>query len=144
MNEYKGVEVKFILKEHQMPHSNKVHHDFRFEQPDGDKLKSFALPKGMPSQPGEKLMAIQTPLHEDMFMDPPEYFKTGKGWSRYIVKDRGTLKITTYDRRMISFFIRGDVYTGHYTMICISLPRDDKTWLIFKNEKYIGDNNDQI
>lgn len=126
--------AQYIIKEHIMPTT--VHIDFRFEMPYTDRLKSFALPKGFPFtlEDGKKL-AIRTPAHDPSFMNPPEMLlHQTKGETFYKIIEKGILTIHTFTRSKIVLEMFGEKAHGFYTLICISLPGNEKTWLMFKNQ----------
>ena len=100
--------MKFVVQEH---HAKNLHWDFRLEE-DGV-LRSWAVPKGLPTVVGEKCLAIEV---EDHPMD----WATFEGRIPEGQYGAGTVKIWdkgTYSGDTSDFTLKGKVLHGRYRMI---------------------------
>ena len=120
---------RFVIQEHWASHH---HFDFRLEM-DGV-LKSWAIPKGVPSRKGIKHLAIQTEDH------PVEYInfqgEIPKGlYGAGIVKifDKGYYKLIEKRPRKLIFDLNGKEIKGRYSLILFRKETKGNQWLIIKN-----------
>lgn len=120
----KGRNDTFVIQEH---HARRLHWDFRLER-DGV-LVSWALPKGLPTDPKKNHLAIQTEDHPLEYADfegeiPPGEYGAGvvKIW------DRGTYTCEKWDDREIKIVLHGDRARGRYVLIHFR----DNNWLIHR------------
>ncbi len=122
----------FVVQEHQ---ARALHYDFRLAR--GGVLKSWAVPKGIPEEPGIRRLAIQT---EDHPLDYGEFEGTipegeyGAGTVKTWDKGFYELKIWTEDK--IEFLLKGNRLHGMYVLVKLKQtslkPRKQKEWLLIK------------
>jgi bifunctional non-homologous end joining protein LigD len=114
----------FVIQEH---HARRVHFDFRLEH-DGV-LVSWALPKGVPTDPRKNHLAVQTedhPLEYGTFegiIPPGEY-----GAGEVTIWDAGTYELEKWrERKEVIVIVRGERHgTNKYALI----HTGDNKWLI--------------
>jgi bifunctional non-homologous end joining protein LigD len=117
----------FVIQEH---HSRRLHYDFRLER-DGV-LKSWAVPRGIPLEPGEKHLAVAVEDH------PLEYGhfegsipKGEYGAGTVSIWDKGTYETKLWEGDKIEVNLHGTRLSGHYVLV--TLRRAGKNeWLLFK------------
>ena len=119
---------RFVIQQH---HARTLHYDFRLEH--GGVFKSWALPKGMPTEPGVQRLAIETADHDLAFGDfegtipPGEY-----GAGTIEIWDQGTYSEEEWSHRTITIVLQGAVAMGRYSLICF--PRGGKNaWLMTRH-----------
>jgi len=116
--------LRFLVQEH---HARRLHWDFRLEL-DGV-LKSWAVPKGPPTEPGVKRLAVEVEDH------PLSYFgfegtipKGGYGAGEVKVWDKGPYVLELREPRKYHVLLKGRKLKGDYRLINFK----DKNWLIYK------------
>jgi DNA ligase D-like protein (predicted ligase)/DNA ligase D-like protein (predicted 3'-phosphoesterase) len=116
----------FVIQEH---HSRRLHYDFRLEN--AGVLRSWAVPKGIPNNPEEKHLAVETenhPLEYATFagtIPPGEY---GAGTVK--IWDKGTYKIKVWNDKMVEVILAGKRLNGRYVLV--KLKAGEKNWLMLK------------
>ncbi len=121
--------LRYVIQEH---HARRLHWDLRLEK-DGV-LKSWALPKEPPVEPGVKRLAVQTEDHPLEYADfegeiPEGHYGAGtvKKW------DDGTVEYLEYGEDKIVARINGKKLNGTYVLV--RLKNDPKNWLFFKKKE---------
>jgi DNA ligase D-like protein (predicted 3'-phosphoesterase) len=116
--------LRFLVQEH---HARRLHWDFRLEL-DGV-LKSWAVPKGPPTELGIKRLAVEVEDH------PLSYFgfegtipKGGYGAGEVKVWDKGFYVLEVREPRKYHVLLKGRKLKGDYRLINFK----DKNWLIYK------------
>src|ERR1700758_2884626 len=116
--------LAFVIQEHK---ARRLHWDFRLEL-DGV-LKSWAVPKGPPTEPGIKRLAVQVEDH------PLSYFgfegtipKGEYGAGSVKVWDKGTYVLELREPRKYHVVLKGRKLKGEYRLINFK----DRNWLIYK------------
>jgi bifunctional non-homologous end joining protein LigD len=124
----------FVVQEH---HATNLHWDFRLEE-DGV-LKSWAVPKGPPEEPGVKRLAMQVEDHPLDYAGFEGTIPEGQyGGGTVKIWDRGTYETVLREgklgREVWRVALKGKRLVGDYTLI----HTGEKNWLMFKN-KLIGE-----
>ena len=109
-----------------------LHYDLRLE--DGGVLKSWAIPKGMPTS--GKHLAIQTPDHSISYGKWEGTIKSGYGAGDVKIDTSGKYKTLSKDSKKWKFEILSGKYKGVWTL---TKWKDDK-WLIIRT-KTLGSEN---
>jgi bifunctional non-homologous end joining protein LigD len=118
--------ARFVVQEH---HATRLHYDFRLEL-DGV-LKSWAVPKGVPEEPGAKRLAVQVEDHELDYIDFEGEIPEGQyGAGQVKIWDRGTYTLSERRPGKLHFTICGTKLTGDYILTRMR----DNDWLIFKRD----------
>jgi len=107
---------KFIVVEH---HANKagLHYDLRFKMPNSQNWASFAVRKGVPTEPGKKVLAVRTHDHtekEALFIGT---IKQGYGAGVLKKWDDGQCIIHKFGRGHIVVEFKGKKIKGLYHMV---------------------------
>jgi DNA ligase D-like protein (predicted 3'-phosphoesterase) len=119
--------LRFVIQEH---FARTHHFDFRLER-DGV-FKSWAVPKGVPTKPGVKRLAVQVEDHSlewgkfEGEIPPGEY-----GAGTVQVWDRGTYESQVWKDNRIGFVLRGAKLQGGYELVRFKRA-GDRVWLILK------------
>jgi len=114
-----------------------LHYDFRLELPEdisGGKvvLKSWAVPKGVPTEKGIKRLAITTEDHPVGYLDFAGEIPEGEyGAGTVEIWDTGTFELKNREEDRYEFVLHGEKLTGAYALIH---PAKFKTnnWLLLK------------
>lgn len=115
---------RFVVQEH---HARRLHWDLRLEH--GGVLKSWAVPKGIPEQPGEKRLAVKVEDHPLEYLEfegtiPPGNYGAGQ----VTIWDRGLYAPAAMTDRKVTFAARGRRLDGAYKLV--RMEGDD--WLLTK------------
>jgi bifunctional non-homologous end joining protein LigD len=117
----------FVVQEH---HAKHLHHDLRLEME--GVLKSWAVPKGVPLEPGIKRLAVATEDHPLEYADFQGVIPEGM-YGAGVVKiwDKGTYTAEKVSEKELVFNLRGEKLRGTYVLIRL---KDGKNWLLFKKK----------
>lgn len=117
-------EARFVIQEH---HASHLHWDLRLEL-DGV-LKSWAVPKGVPEEPGVKRLAIEVEDHPLDYIDFEGEIPEGQyGAGKVEIWDSGVYTLTERGPGKLHFTLSGKRLSGDYILTKI---RGEKQWLIF-------------
>lgn len=113
-----------MVQEH---NATRLHWDFRLEL-DGV-LKSWAVPKGPPTEPGIKRLAVQVEDHPLSYFGFEGTIPEGEyGAGTVTVWDRGTYDLELREPRKYHVRLKGKKLKGDYRIINFK----DRNWLIYK------------
>lgn len=136
-SEPKGQKVKkekgqliFVVHEH---HAKNLHWDFRLVM-DGV-LKSWAIPKGPPTKPGEKRLAIQVEDHPLEYADfEGRIPKSQYGAGEVKIWDHGGYELISKKPETIELILHGRRLHGEYILFH---PQkfEAKSWLLLKKKQ---------
>src|SRR5690348_12027594 len=120
----KGSGDSFVVQKHE---ATRLHWDFRLEL-DGV-LKSWAVPKGPPTEPGVKRLAVQVPDHPLSYFGFAGTIPEGEyGAGTVKVWDKGTYVLELREPRKYHVLLKGKKLKGDYRLINFK----DRNWLIYK------------
>jgi DNA ligase D-like protein (predicted 3'-phosphoesterase) len=117
---------RFVVQEHR---ATRLHWDFRLEL-DGV-LKSWAVPKGPPEEPGLRRLAVEVEDH------PVDYItfegtipQGGYGAGAVKIWDKGTFKLKRRTKDLYEFWLKGKRLNGKYALVRFK----EKNWLLLKTK----------
>jgi DNA ligase D-like protein (predicted 3'-phosphoesterase) len=117
----------FVVQEH---HARRLHFDFRLERE--GVLKSWAVPKGMPENDGDRRLAVETedhPLDYASFEGtiPPRQYGAGtvKIW------DKGKYELKAWEEDKIEVSLSGQRLRGRYVLVRFK-KAGEKQWVLLK------------
>ena len=126
----KGDSRVFVVQKH---HSRRLHYDLRLEK-DGV-LKSWAVPKGIPTAAGEKRLAVETedhPLGYASFEGTVPKGQYGAGIVE--IWDKGVYAAKVWDEKLIEFTVQSKKLEGRYVMVRLK-KAGEKSWLLLKGKE---------
>jgi bifunctional non-homologous end joining protein LigD len=125
----KRKEPIFVVQRHD---ARRLHYDFRLER-DGV-LASWAVPKGVPLEPGEQHLAVHVedhPLEYGSFEG--EIPKGNYGAGTVEIWDRGTYELLEEKRDGgLTVRLHGERLEGTWALVPARLSGDEKNWLILR------------
>jgi len=117
---------RFVVQKHQARH---LHYDFRLEME--GVLKSWAVPKGMPVEPGVRRLAVQVEDHPVDYIDFAGRIPDGGyGAGTVEIWDKGEFELDRKAPGQLEFTLRGEKLSGGYVLI----HTDGKNWLLIKRK----------
>ena len=115
---------RFVVQEH---HARRLHWDFRLEM-DGV-LKSWAVPKGVPTELRVKRLAVQVDDHPLSYFDFEGNIPEGQyGAGTVKVWDKGLYVLALREQRKLHILLKGRKLEGDYRLINFK----DRNWLIYR------------
>lgn len=120
----------FVVQEH---HASHLHWDLRLEI--SGVLKSWAIPKELPLEPGIKRLAVETEDHPLEYANFEGIIEEGL-YGAGIVKiwDKGIFKPEKIEENEIIVEIFGEKLKGRYVLIRTKFHGEKKNWLFFKKQ----------
>jgi bifunctional non-homologous end joining protein LigD len=124
---------RFVIHEHS---ATRLHWDLRLEH-DGV-LASWAVPKGIPEEPGDNRLAVWTEDHPLEYVDFHGEIPKGQyGAGTMTIWDRGTYDVLKWEARKIEVALHGERVDSRYALFAISTPASGedgpaKEWMIHR------------
>jgi bifunctional non-homologous end joining protein LigD len=114
----------FVVQEH---HARRLHWDFRLER--NGVLVSWALPKGVPHDPGSNHLAVHTEDHPLEYAGFHGQIPRGEyGAGAVTIWDHGTYDVLKWDEREVKVNLHGERLTGGYVLFATG----GKNWMIHR------------
>jgi bifunctional non-homologous end joining protein LigD len=125
----------FVVQRHD---ARRLHYDFRLER-DGV-LASWAVPKGVPLEPGEQHLAVHVEDHPlDYASFEGEIPKGNYGAGTVEIWDRGTYELLDEKRDGgLTVRLHGERLEGTWALVPARLSGDPKNWLILRKREPDG------
>ena len=119
---------RFVIHEHS---ARRLHWDLRLES-DGA-LASWALPKGLPEEPGENRFAAATEDHPLEYLDFHGEIPKGQyGAGTMTVWDSGTYECLKWEPRKVEVALHGKRVDARYALFPIEQGQAPKEWMIHR------------
>ena len=116
-----------MVQKHRATH---LHYDFRLEI--GGVLRSWAVPKGPPLEPGVRRLAVQVEDHPVDYIHFSGEIPQGEyGAGSVEIWDRGDFDLEKESADMLEFLLRGQKLSGTYALI----HTGDKNWLLIRKKE---------
>ncbi|MBN9606862.1 MAG: ATP-dependent DNA ligase [Actinomycetales bacterium] len=128
----------FVIQEH---HASRLHHDFRLER-DGV-LVSWAVPKGVPADPGRNHLAVHVedhPLEYGSFEGTIPKGEYGAG--TVTIWDRGTYELEKWRDDEIILTIHGEKHGSHRLALLQTDTDEPKNWLLHRMKSQTPEDHD--
>lgn len=120
-----GDDDTFVIQEH---HARRLHWDVRFER-DGV-LVSWAVPKGLPPEPGTVRLAVHTEDHPLEYAEFEGEIPKGEyGGGRVLIWDRGRYEASKWNEREVAVTMHGSRVRGKYTFF-----RTGDDWMVRRSD----------
>jgi bifunctional non-homologous end joining protein LigD len=120
-------EKAFVVQEH---HSRRLHYDLRLEKE--GVLKSWAVPKGIPVEQGDKRLAVETEDHPFEYRKFEGRIPAGEyGAGTVAIWDSGSYEVKVWEDNKIKFSLKGGKLRGNYVLARFK-KAGEKQWLLLK------------
>jgi bifunctional non-homologous end joining protein LigD len=122
--------LRFVIHEH---HARSLHWDLRLEHE--GVLASWAIPKGLPVDPGKNRLAVHVEDHPLSYIDFEGTIPEGEyGAGEIKIWDRGTYEARTYSEKKVVVTLEGERARGQFALF----QTDGKNWLIHRMDRVPG------
>jgi len=127
-----GEEPIFVVQRHD---ARRLHYDFRLER-DGA-LASWAVPKGIPLEPGQRALAVHVEDHPLDYADfEGEIPKGNYGAGTVEIWDRGTYELLEEKKDGgLTVRLDGERLQGTWALVPAKLDGDPKNWLLLRKRE---------
>jgi bifunctional non-homologous end joining protein LigD len=122
----------FVIQRHA---ARRLHYDLRLER-DGA-LASWAVPKGVPLEPGQRGLAVHVEDHPMEYADFEGEIPQGQyGAGTIEIWDRGTYELLEEKKDGgLTFRLHGERLQGVWALVPASLDGDPKNWLLIRKRE---------
>ena len=121
---------RFVIQEH---HARRLHWDVRLER-DGV-LASWAVPKGLPTDPDTVRLAVRTEDHPLEYLDFSGEIPAGEyGGGRMTIWDAGTYETEKWNSREVIVAMRGERARGRFVFIHTGREGGKDNWLLRRSD----------
>ena len=127
----RGQEPIFVVQRHD---ARRLHYDFRLER--NGALASWAVPKGIPLEPGQQHLAVHVEDHPLEYASFEGEIPKGEyGAGTVEIWDRGTYELVEEKRDGgLTVRLHGKRLDGTYALVPARLSGDPKNWLIIRKK----------
>jgi DNA ligase D-like protein (predicted 3'-phosphoesterase) len=116
---------RFVVQEH---HARRLHWDFRLELE--GVLKSWAVPKGPPEEPGLRRLAVEVEDHPIDYITFEGTIPKGQYGSGTVkIWDKGSFKLKRRTKDIYEFWLKGKRLYGKYSLVRFK----QRNWLMLKS-----------
>jgi bifunctional non-homologous end joining protein LigD len=131
----RGKEPIFVVQRHD---ARRLHYDFRLER-DGA-LASWAVPKGVPLEPGSQRLAVHVEDHPLEYATFEGEIPKGQyGAGQVEIWDRGTYELVEEKKDGgLTVRLHGDRLEGTWALVPAKLSGDPKNWLLVRKRDDTG------
>lgn len=120
----------FVVHEH---HARRLHWDLRLEME--GVLRSWAVPKGMPLEPGVRRLAVEVEDHPLDYIDFEGEIPEGDyGAGTVGIWDRGAYELESRSEGALSVRFEGERLRGRYKLVKTGFS-GGKGWLVFRRRE---------
>ena len=121
---------RFVIQEH---HARRLHWDVRLER-DGV-LASWAVPKGLPVEPGTVRLAVRTEDHPLEYLEFSGEIPAGEyGGGTMTIWDAGTYETEKWNAREVIVAMRGERARGRFVFIRTERDGEPDAWLLRRSD----------
>lgn len=126
---------EFVIMEHKANRAG-LHYDLRFKMPKSNMWDSYAVRKGVPTEPGKKVLAVKTTLHTRKEALLTGNIKDGYGAGNLKKWDGGSCDIIVYSNNHIAINFHGNKINGlyHFINTVKAGDKDNKSYFLFKSK----------
>jgi bifunctional non-homologous end joining protein LigD len=124
---------RFVIIKHEAKRAG-LHYDFRFKLENSKMWASFAVPKGVPTTAGKKVLAVRTPDHTEADALFTGHQESGYGAGDFTKWDSGSCEILKMTDKHISLKLNGSKVKGVYHMFNIAKGTKQKQYYFFKGK----------
>ena len=118
--------TRFVIQKHA---ARRLHYDLRLER-DGV-LCSWAVPRGLPTTPGDRRLAVRTEDHPLEYLDFEAWIPKGEyGGGEMRIFDRGTYEAPEWEPKKITVRLHGERVRGEYHLV-----KTSQDWLVFLSKR---------
>ena len=126
-----GGDPIFVVQRHD---ARRLHYDFRLER--GGALASWAVPKGIPREPGQRHLAVHVEDHPLEYATFEGEIPAGQyGAGTVEIWDHGTYELVEEKKDGgLTVRLAGERLRGTWTLVPAKLDGDEKNWLLLRKQ----------